>query len=216
MELWTLWTGALAESMQYLSGHFGLSEAAAIVVLTLAARIAMAPLSLAAGYQAHRNRLAMERIKPAIERLRERFKDNPQKLAARTLALYRENGIRFFGTSSLGNIAAQSAFGLGLYQALRRLALHSNFLWIANLAKPDILLAILAGAFMCASMLAMPGAENQASPALIVLPVLVSVVSLALAPSALEIYWATSNFFGAAHNLVLRGLVHKYAARAPS
>ena len=97
MELWTLWTGALAESMQYLSGHFGLSEAAAIVVLTLAARIAMAPLSLAAGYQAHRNRLAMERIKPAIERLRERFKDNPQKLAARTLALYRENGIRFFG-----------------------------------------------------------------------------------------------------------------------
>lgn len=210
MELWALWTSALAEGMQYLSGHFGMSEAMAIILLTLIARTAMAPLSLAAAYRAQKNRVAMARIQPALSRLRKRFKDKPQELAARTLALHRESGIRFFGKLPLFNIGAQSVFGLGLYQALRRLALHSKFLWITNLAKPDVLLAILAGCFMCASMLLMPGNENHAFMALIVVPVVVSVISLALAPSALGIYWATSNLFSAVHGLVLRGLVHKY------
>ncbi|MHB8446669.1 MAG: YidC/Oxa1 family membrane protein insertase [Rudaea sp.] len=196
--------------MRYLSGHFGISEAMAIILLTLVARTAMAPLSLAAAYQAQKNRVAIARIQPALLQLRERFKENPQELAARTLALHRESGIRFFGKLPLCNIGAQSAFGLGLYQALRRLALHSKFLWIANLAKPDMLLAILAGCLMCASMLLMPGNENHAFMALMVVPVVISVISLALAPSALGIYWATSNLFSAVHGLVLRGLVHKY------
>ena len=216
MELWSLWTDTLAYSMQYLSGHFGLSEAMAIVVLTLAVRIAMSPLSLTAGYQAQKSRLAMERIKPALEQMRERFKDNPQELAARTLALYRENGVRLFAKSSLYNIGAQSVFGLGLYQAVRRLALQSNFLWIANLAKPDVLLALIAGCFMFASMLLMPGTEGQSSLLLIMLPVLVSVVSLAFAPSALGIYWAASNLYSAVHSLALRSLIQRYPPQARS
>ena len=212
MGIWDIWTATLEDGLRLFSGPLGLSQAAAIIVLTLLARIALSPLSLAAGCQAQRNRLALERIKPALERLQERFKDDPQRRAAQTLALYQEHGVRFFGKVTLFNIGAQSAFGIGFYQALRRLAFESKFLWIANLARPDVLLALLAGALMFVAMLASP--EAAQSPAMLLLPVAVSVTTLMLAPSAIALYWATSNAFGVLHALVLRWLLHRNAGAA--
>jgi len=208
MELWTMWTHLLEVTLTYLAAHFGFSEAVAIIVLTLIARAAMMPVSLTAAYRMQKNKEALERIKPKLEELRKTFKDKPSELAARTMALYRENGISFFDKLTMLNIASQGVFGLGIYQSLSRSVFTSKFLWIANLAKPDFLLTAIVGVLVLLGMALMPGTTADTSMLLMIaIPVLISVVVVAALPSALGIYWATSNAVTVVQTLALRGLL---------
>lgn len=208
MELWTLWTHALEASLSLLAVHFGLSEALTIIVLTLIVRASLMPVSLTAAYRMQKNKEAMERIKPKIEELRNTLKDNPRELAAGTMALYRENGIVFIDKLSLLNVFAQGVFGLGVFQSLNRVMFSSRFLWISNLAKPDLWLTVVVTVLMLLGMLLMPGATSDTSMLIMLaVPVVVSVIAVAALPSALGIYWATSNAVTLVQTLALRGLM---------
>jgi YidC/Oxa1 family membrane protein insertase len=208
MELWTLWTHLLEASVGSLATYFGFSEAVAIIVLTLIARLALMPVSLTAAYKMQVNKEAMNRIKPALEELRETFKDRPSELASRTMALYRENGISFLDKVSMLNLGSQGVFGLGVFQALNRMVFSSKFLWISNLAKPDFMLTVLVASLMLLGMLLMPGATADTSMLLMLaISVVISVIAVAALPSALGLYWATSNAVTVIQTLALRGLL---------
>ncbi len=208
MELWSLWTQQLETAVTFLAAHFGLSQALAIILLTLIARAVMMPLSLTSAYKMQKNKAAIERIKPELEALRKTYKDNATELAKCTMALYRENGITFIDKISLLNIGSQGVFGLGVYQVLSRVAFNSKFLWIANLAKPDFYLTILVGALMLLGMALMPGATADTQMLLMLaIPVVISVVFIAALPSALGIYWATSNAVTVLQTVALRVLL---------
>ena len=218
MELWTMWTQMLEASLGFLTSYFGFSEAAAIISLTLMARITMMPFSLTAAYNMQKNREAMERVKPALEKLRKKLKDNPHELAVRTMALYRENGIVFVDKISMLNIGFQSIFGIGMFQVLKRMVFRSKFFWISNLGKPDFLLTIITGLLMAIAMTLMPGsAENTSMLFMVAIPGLITVVAVATLPSALGIYWATSNVVTIGQSLALRALLarrHRLQNRA--
>ena len=208
MELWTLWTHLLQTSLNFLSGHFGLSEAVSILAFTLFARLALLPLSLKAAYRAHQNKEALERIKPTLEGLRETHKANPSELAAQTAALYREQGITFLDKVSLLNMGSQGILGLGIFQTLKRASFQSGFLWISNLAKPDLVLTLLISLLMLLGAALMPGATAHPSTLLMVLiPIVVTVFAIAVMPSALGLYWATSNAVTVAQTLALRRML---------
>lgn len=208
MELWTMWTHALEAGLGLIAAQLGLSEAVAIIVLTLIARTAMMPVSLASAYRMQRNKEAVARLKPALEALRERLKADPPELARQTMALYRENGVQFIDKFSLLNIGSQSVFGLGFFQALNRMSLHTKFLWVANLAKPDLWLTLLVGALMLLGMALMPGALHETNMLLMMaVAMIVSMVAIAALPSALGLYWATSNAVTVVQTLALRGLL---------
>ena len=217
MELWTMWTHALKAGIGLIVAHLGLSEALAIIVLTLIARAAMMPVSLASAYRMQINKQAVARLKPKLEALRERLKADPAELARQTMALYRDNGVRFVDTLSLLNIGSQSVFGLGIFQALNRMSFHSKFLWIAHLAKPDLWLTLLVGALMLLGMALMPGALHETNMLLMLaVAVLVSVVAIAALPSALGLYWATSNAVTVLQTLLLRALLAQRSAASAS
>lgn len=208
MELWTMWTHLLEAGVGLIAAQLGLSEAVAIIVLTLIARAAMMPVSLASAYRMQLNKEEVARLKPALEALRARLKSDPAELARQTMALYRDNGIHFVDRLSLLNIGSQSVFGLGIFQALNRMSFHSKFLWIANLAKPDLWLTLLVGALMLLGMALMPGALHETNMLLMLaVAVVVSVVAIAALPSALGLYWATSNAVTVVQSLALRGLL---------
>lgn len=208
MELWTMWTHALEAGVGLIAAQLGLSEAVAIIVLTLIARAAMMPVSLVSAYRMQLNKSAVARLKPALEALRERLKADPAELARQTVALYRENGVQFVDKLSLLNIGSQSVFGLGLFQALNRMSFHTKFLWVPNLAKPDLWLTLLVGALMLLGMTLMPGALHETNMLLMMaVAVIVSVVAIAALPSALGLYWATSNAATVVQTLALRGLM---------
>ena len=217
MELWTMWTHALEAGICLIVAQLGLSEALAIIVLTLIARAAMMPVSLASAYRMQINKQAVARLKPELEALRERLKADPAELARQTMALYRDNGVRFVDTLSLLNIGSQSVFGLGIFQALNRMSFHSKFLWIAHLAKPDLWLTLLVGALMLLGMALMPGALHETNMLLMLaVAVLVSVVAIAALPSALGLYWATSNAVTVLQTLLLRALLARRSAASAS
>lgn len=213
MELWTLWTHTLDAALALLAANFGLSEALTIILLTLMVRLSLLPVSLTSAYRMQRNKEAMERIKPQLEALRQTLQNQPRELAAQTLALYRQHGIVFMDKLSLLNLVSQSIFGIGLFQSLSRTAFQSKFLWIASLAKPDLWLTVLVTVLMLLGMALMPGATHDTSMLLMLaLPVLLSVIAVAALPSALGIYWATSNAVTLLQTLALRALL---ARRTP-
>ena len=77
---------ALAASLAALPA--GLAAAAAIIVFTLAVRLAVLPLS----YYAMRGQAAQARLAPELRQLRQRYARQPAKLQAEMTALYRREG----------------------------------------------------------------------------------------------------------------------------
>lgn len=208
MEIWSMWTQFLQASLGFLSAHFGLSEAVSIILLTVAARLVLMPVSLTAAYRSQKSKEAMERLKPQLETLRETYKDDPSELAARTMALQRANGITIFDKVSVLNMGTQSIFGLGVFPCLKRMVFSSRFLWIASLAKPDVALTLLIGVLMLLGSALMPGATaNTSMLVMLAISVLVSLFFMATLPSAIGLYWATSNALTVIQTLVLSSLL---------
>lgn len=217
MELWTIWLLFISESLEFLVASLGLSEAVAIIVFTILGRLVLLPISFHAALKMHDNRVAINRIKPALTRLQERFHDDAAELGRRTLALYRKEGVTFFNWTTIANMGTQVTFGLGVFQALRNAPLSAKFLWIADIAKPDALLAVLVGALTFISMLMMPGAPEHGSLVIYLIPALVACFMLAVFPSALGLFWATSNVVTITQAVALNSFVTKRdGPKAPS
>ena len=204
-----LWLTFITNGIDFLSAYLGVSEALAIIVFTLLSRMLLMPLSLKSSYLMYKNRLAVEKIRPEVERLREIYSDNPGELAKRTMAIYKKNGIRFIDRTSIMNIGSQGILGISMFQALRNMAFSSKFIWIADIAKPDVILAFMVGVLTFASMLIMPGTVEQQNFLMLFIPTVVVMFVLASFPSALGLYWATSNAVTIVQTLVLRVVLER-------
>ncbi len=210
MGIWNIWTSLLSNGLTFFSAHFGVSEAIAIICLTLVARVVLMPLALAASFRAELNKQKMNRIKPELEALKVLHKDNSSELAAATMKLYKANGVTFFDRLTILNMGSQGIFGFGIYQVLGKARFTARFLWIADIAKPNLMLTLLVGALMLLSMAVGPGAMAEPSMIMMLLvSVTVTVIAIAAMPSAVGIYWATSNAFSVGQTLILRGLISR-------
>jgi YidC/Oxa1 family membrane protein insertase len=217
MELWSVWLNGLIGLMTLLSNHIGISEAGAIIALTLLLRILCMPLSLKAAYQGYVTQQAMVALKPKLEALRLLHKDNRQVLATETMALYQQHGISFFGKWTMLNAILQSAVGIGIYQTVTSLSLTSRFMWIANLAKPDAWLTAADTLLMIGGMALMPGVtENSHSIWIMLIPVLLSLYFIATLPASVGLYWATSNIVTIVQSFGLRLIIRRQQAARSS
>jgi YidC/Oxa1 family membrane protein insertase len=78
-----------------LSGFYALipSLGLAIILLTVAVRVLLLPLSI----KQTRSMREMQRIQPEIKRIQAKYKGNPQKRNEETMALYKEHNVNPFG-----------------------------------------------------------------------------------------------------------------------
>ncbi len=78
-----------------LAGFYALipSYGLAIILLTLAVRVLLLPLSI----KQTRSMREMQRIQPEIKRLQAKYKGNRQKMNEELMALYKEHGVNPFG-----------------------------------------------------------------------------------------------------------------------
>jgi YidC/Oxa1 family membrane protein insertase len=107
-----------------------------IILLTLIVRGLMYPLSRKQAMMG----LKMQALAPEQKKLQEKHKDDRQALQLATMDLYRKHGVNPLGSCWVALL--QMPIFLGLYYALQesvnlRLA---PFLWIENLAAPDMLI----------------------------------------------------------------------------
>lgn len=112
---------------------WGLPFGLAIILLTVCVRLLMFPISR----KMARSQKRMKDLQPQIAELKEKFKDEPQKMSQAQMELWRKEGVNPLG----GCLPAlcQLPIFVALYSALYswvdlRMA---SFLWIDNLAAPD-------------------------------------------------------------------------------
>jgi YidC/Oxa1 family membrane protein insertase len=112
-------------------GNYG----AAIILLTLTVRLLMFPIGRKQAMAAKK----MQDLQPHMKELQEKYKDDREQLTRETWSLYKKHKVNPLG----GCLPAllQLPIFVGLWQALNNSVKlrHASFLWIENLAAPDML-----------------------------------------------------------------------------
>jgi len=112
-------------------GNYGI----AIILLTLIVKMLMFPLGRKQALMAQRS----QQLQPYLKEIQDKYKEDKERLTKETFALYKKHGVN--PVSGCLPALIQLPIFVGLWQALNTsVALrHAPFLWINNLAAPDML-----------------------------------------------------------------------------
>jgi YidC/Oxa1 family membrane protein insertase len=206
--MWTDWLTMLGRWLEILSVDGGLGAGIGIVALTLLLRFALLPISWWCAYHACVQQKRMQRLRPALDEIRQRHGHDRKLFAEKTLAVYRNNNAAMFDWRPLVGALVQAPVMLGMFQLLRDGARAVRFLWIASLSRPDLWIAIAAAATTALMISANPELPDAAKTLMIWLPSLIAFVFALKFASALGLYWVVSNCFTAVQTCA----VHRYIA----
>lgn len=109
-------------------GNYGI----AIIIVTILMRILIFPLTL----KQEKSMKKMKDIQPELDKIREKYKDDPQTLNQKTMELYKENNVNPMGGCL--PILIQMPIFVALYYAFvgNTIPADATFLWF-NLKQPD-------------------------------------------------------------------------------
>jgi len=118
--------------MTWINGWAG-SWGMAIILSTLLIKIVSLPFTLSAARSAKR----MQKLQPQMAAIKEKFKDNPQKMQQANMALFKENKVNPLG--SCLPVMIPMPFFFGFFSMLRSASelRFADFLWVHDLASPD-------------------------------------------------------------------------------
>jgi YidC/Oxa1 family membrane protein insertase len=124
-------TARIARALGGTRGNYGV----AIILLTLTVRLMMFPIGRKQAMAAKK----MQDLQPYLKEIQEKFKDDKEQLTRETWALYKKHKVNPLGGCLPALI--QLPIFVGLWQALNNSVhlRHASFLWIENLAAPDML-----------------------------------------------------------------------------
>jgi YidC/Oxa1 family membrane protein insertase len=108
----------------------------AIILLTIVVRLLTLPMSI----KGQRSMMRMQRLQPQVERIREKHKDDQERLNKEMVDLYKRNHVNPLGGCL--PMAVQLPVFFGLYEALLNAIelRHAPFVgWISDLSAPDCL-----------------------------------------------------------------------------
>lgn len=109
-----------------------------VIVISMIIYLAMYPLTLRSMLSMRK----MQALQPKIASIREKYRDNPQKMNIEMMELYKKNQINPLG-GCLPMLLQMPVF-IGLYQVLWRSVSFkgAHFLWIKDLSEPDRLIIL--------------------------------------------------------------------------
>ncbi|MFA5161228.1 MAG: membrane protein insertase YidC [Elusimicrobiales bacterium] len=184
-----------------ITGNYGW----AIILLTLLVQAVMFPLTL----KSFKANLIMRKIQPKLQEIQKRNKDNPQRMNAEMMELYKKQGANPFG-GCLPMLLQLPVF-VALFTALRNSwDLHGAhfMLWIGDLSAKDpyYVLPIVMGGIMFFQnkmTLATQGTDPSQAAVMKWMPVIFTFMFLSF-PSGLVLYWLVSNVIGFGQQLYLQ------------
>ncbi|HAV13335.1 MAG TPA: hypothetical protein DCX06_07595 [Opitutae bacterium] len=109
-----------------------------IVIMTICIKLFFWPLTA----KASRSQKRMAKIQGPMAELKEKYKDNPQRMQQETLKLFKEHQVN--PVAGCLPMLIQMPIFLGLFYMLRTASelRHESFLWVADLSQPDTLMEI--------------------------------------------------------------------------
>lgn len=129
MPIWQQLLDLIKTALQWFYGWTG-DYGVAIVLLTVAMRILLIPLTIKQTRSMHE----LQRIQPKLKELQEKYKNNKEKLQAETLKFYQENKVNPFGGCL--PLLLQMPIFIALFRVLQDPSLRLGRFWliIPNLA----------------------------------------------------------------------------------
>jgi len=197
--------------------NYGIS----IIVLTIALRVIFFPLTVKSMKSMKAMQNKMKSLKPEIDALKEKYKDDKSTQQAEMMKLYTSNDIN--PLSSLGGclpLLIQLPVFIALYFALLYSIdlRHSSFLWVNDLSQPEHLFDVLGIPFRVLPLLmgvswflsqrltpmTTPGSEAMELQMKLMqfMPIIFTVMFWGL-PSGLILYWTVSNILSVGQQLYI-------------
>ena len=196
--------------LQFLNGFIG-NYGVAIIMITVIQKIVFYPLA----QKSHKSMQAMQALQPKMQAIKEKYKNNPQKINQETMDLYKKQGVN--PVSGCLPMLIQIPIFIALYNALSSSVelWHAPFaLWISDLSAPDTLFSIpIAGdAFPVRALALIMGISmfiqqkmtpvgmdpRQAKMMLYMMPVMFTFIFWGM-PSGLVLYWLVNNVLQIGH-----------------
>jgi YidC/Oxa1 family membrane protein insertase len=182
------------------TGSYGLD----IIILTMLIKLIMWPLT----QKSFTSMKAMQKLGPQMEKLKERYANDKEKLNKEIMDLYKRNGVNPLGGCL--PMAMQFPVFIGLYNALSTpIELrHAPFMWIHDLSRPDWqalpfmfngwhlgipILTIVMGATMFIQQWMTPSAGDPNQRKLMMLMPLMFTFMFVSFPAGLTVYWLVNN-----------------------
>lgn len=194
-------------------GNWGIS----IICLTILVRLLVFPMVQKGMKEQAKMTQATSKLKPLIDAVNKKYKDNPQRKQQEIMKIYRENGVNPFGMfKGCLWLMVQMPIFFALYKLLyQSVDLHgAAFLWVQDLSRPDRLfmlpttLPLLGDSFnllpfitaatqMASSRLSMqpstdPQQQQMQKMMIYFMPVMILVFTYPF-PAGLMLYWLVSN-----------------------
>ncbi len=194
----------LVTIIAWIHGHLTLGNwGLAIIVLTFGLRLALFPLT----WKQIQSTIAMRRLKPEIDALNAKFKDDAQAKNVAMMELWRKNKVNPLG----GCLPAlvQMPIWFALYATLQTAVefYHTPFLWFSDLSAPDrfFLLPLVLGAAMIVQQRIVPaqGMDPVQQKMMTWLMPGVFTVMMLFLPAALGVYMLTNSVLGITQQLVV-------------
>jgi YidC/Oxa1 family membrane protein insertase len=184
----------------------GGSIGAGVITVSFLLRVALLPLTLRLARRANAQQRILQSIKPQLALLGKRHAKDPEALWRETRALHRRVGFKSFDSPALlGNLARLPVLG-GIYGALRQLGSARSFVWIPDLARPNVPLALLVASMSgAAAYLGSQAATESGRPAAVA-ALLAGAIGLAFfwhLSSALVLSWGASSVVDLAQSALL-------------
>jgi len=205
MIVWTdlvdLFRAAIFAYSQACGGNLGWG----IMAVTFLVRGVMLPLTLRMARAADAHRKLMQKLKPELEKVQTRYRNDPARLARETRRLYeREETSPLPLKGCLGNLV-QMPILLALFQAVRdTVRAGGRFFWIGNIAKPDIFIAAVVTAITGVTAAVSGNAGEQNSLLTIAIPTLLTFVVLFRLSAGVGLYWGVSSLVNLFQAIILR------------
>lgn len=189
-----------------------------IALLTILVRTSLFPLTV----RQVKNMRAMQELKPEMDELRSRYKDDRHKQQEKLMELYRERRVN--PLAGFVPILIQIPVFVTMYRVIRYH--EENFpsftsgglLWFSDLTRADpyLILPVLSASVLLVSMeISSKNADPGQKRMMRLLP-LVFTVFIARFPAGLFVYWVTSNAFTLVQNyLIYHRDTEKKAAQEP-
>ncbi len=204
--LWNVFLEIFASGLFVMSQFYGGHLAAAIFSFSLVARLLLLPFTVRLTLRAreHAQRIAV--LKPSMNLITAKWKKDPARQQKELLALYRKHEIAPVDSGVIKGALAQAPIHLGLFSAVRS-ALASRtaeqgFLWVSNLARPDVGIALLACLLMGLS--GATGATQTRPGLAIALPAVSGLVMALFMSAGLGLYLAATGMVGTLQGLIVR------------
>jgi YidC/Oxa1 family membrane protein insertase len=197
----------------------------AIILLTVVVRLLTLPMSI----KGQRSMMRMQRLQPQVERIRERYKDEQEKLHHEMMELYKRNHVNPLG-GCLPMVIQFPVF-IGLYEALLNAVELRNapFIgWIRDLAAPDclpipgvtvpftdlhgipVLVILMALTAFIQQWISPRNPDPSQQKMMMYMPVIFSVIFIQL-PAGLSLYYFFSNLLGVVQQFVLNREFRQYS-----